>query len=79
MHVSILDHFRHLNIDLSRSLKVKCESGIGLPIYDFLLVFNNNIRPNSAALQDIGVYMGYIKSNRPNHVNRPFWRNDLVN
>ncbi len=25
MHVSILDHIRHLNFDLSGSLKVKCE------------------------------------------------------
>ena len=39
MHVSILDHIQHLNFDLSRSLKVKCDGGFGLPIYDFLLVF----------------------------------------
>ncbi len=32
--------------DLSRSLKVKCEGGIGLPIYGFLLMFNSNIGPN---------------------------------
>ncbi len=41
-----------LEIDLSRSLKVKCESVIGLPIYAFLLMFNSNIWPNSAPLQD---------------------------
>ncbi len=52
MHVSILDHFLHLNFDLSRSLKVKC-NGIGLYIYAFLLMFNSNIWPNSASLQDI--------------------------
>ena len=43
MHALILHHFRHLNFHLSRSLKVKCDGGIGLPIYDFLLVFNSNI------------------------------------
>ena len=42
-----------LDFDLSRSLKVKCESAIGLLIYGFLLVFNSNIGPNSAPLQDI--------------------------
>ncbi len=38
------------NFDLSRPTKVKCHGGIRLPIYDFLLVFNSNIWPNSAAL-----------------------------
>ena len=42
-----------LDIDLTRSLKVKCDSVIGLPIYGFLLLFNINIWPNSAPLQDI--------------------------
>ncbi len=55
MHVSILDYFRQLNFNLSRKLKVKCDGGTGLPIYDSLLVFNSNIWPNSAALQDISV------------------------
>ncbi len=53
MHVSLLDHFEHLNFDLSRSLKVKCDSVIGLNIYAFLLMFNSNIYPNSALLRDI--------------------------
>ena len=53
MHVSILDEFRHLNFDLSRSFKVKCDGGFGLPMYDFLLVFDSVIWPKSAALQDI--------------------------
>ncbi len=52
MYVSILDHFLHLNFDLSRSLKVKCDGGIGLPIYDFLLVFNNNRWMASVALRE---------------------------
>ncbi len=52
MHVSILDHFLHLNFDLSRSLKVKCD-GIGLSVYAFLLMFDSNIWPNSAPLRDI--------------------------
>ncbi len=42
-----------LELDLTRSLKVKCDSAIGLPIYAFLLMFNGNIWPNSAPLQDI--------------------------
>ncbi len=42
-----------LEFDLLRSLKVKCDDVIGLPIYAFLLVFNSNIWPNSAPLQDI--------------------------
>ena len=43
MHLSILDHIRHFNFDLPRSLKVKCDGGFGLPIYDFLSVFNSDI------------------------------------
>ncbi len=35
--------FSDLNFDLSRSLKVKRDNAIGLPIYGFLLVFNTNI------------------------------------
>ncbi len=31
--------------DLSRSLKVKFESAIGLPIYGFLFMFTSNIGP----------------------------------
>ncbi len=42
-----------LGFDLSRSLKVKCDSVIGLPIYGFLLMFNSNIWPSSAPLRDI--------------------------
>ncbi len=34
------------------SLKVKCDSVIGLPIYGFLLMFNRNIWPNSTPLRD---------------------------
>ena len=32
MNLSILNHFQHLNVDLSRSLKVKCDSSIRLPM-----------------------------------------------
>ncbi len=35
-----------LEFDLSRSLKVKWESAIGLPTYGFPLMFNSNIGPN---------------------------------
>ncbi len=44
-----------LDFDLSRSLKVKCEGAIGLPIYGFLLMFNSNIGPNRAPLRDISL------------------------
>ncbi len=32
---------------------VKCDYGIGLPIYGFLFMFNNTIWPNSAPLPDL--------------------------
>ncbi len=35
-----------LDFDLSRSLKVKFDSAVGLPIKGFLLLFNSNIGPN---------------------------------
>ncbi len=40
------------DFDLSRSLKVKCDSVIRLPIYAFILMFNSNIWPNSSPFQD---------------------------
>ncbi len=46
MHVSILNHIRHLKFDLSRSLKVKVKVKVIVsldpPIYGFLLMFNSN-------------------------------------
>ncbi len=47
--------FQHLNFDFSRSLKVKCDSVIRCPMYDFLLMSNGYIWPNSAPLQDISL------------------------
>ena len=40
-----LQNVSDLEFDLSRSLKVRCDSVIGLPIYmyAFLLMFNGNI------------------------------------
>ncbi len=35
-----------LDFDLSRSLHLKYDGVIGLPIYGFLLMFNSNIGPN---------------------------------
>ncbi len=35
-----------LDFDLSRSLKVKFDSAIGLNIYGFILMFNSNIGPD---------------------------------
>ena len=49
----MLRNLSDLDFDLSRSLKVKCDGVIGLPIYGFLLMFNSNIWPNSAPLLDI--------------------------
>ncbi len=42
-----------LEVDLSRSLKVKCGGAVGLPICDFLLVLNSNAWRNSGHLRDI--------------------------
>ncbi len=33
--------------------EAKFDSVIGISIYDFILIFNSNIWPNSASLQDI--------------------------
>ncbi len=41
-----------VDFNLSRSLKVKCDGAIGLPICDLLLVFNCNTWPNYAPLRD---------------------------
>ena len=48
-----LQNVGDFDLGLSRSLKVKCESAIGLLICRFLLMVNSNIGPNSAALRDI--------------------------
>ncbi len=42
-----------LEFDPCRALKVKCDDVIGLSLYAFLLMFNSNIWPNSAASQDV--------------------------
>ncbi len=36
-------------LTFQRSLKVKCDGGIGLLIYDYPLLFNGNIWPNSSS------------------------------
>ncbi len=38
-----LQNLSDLDFDLSRSLKVKFDSAIGLPIYGFLFMFNSNM------------------------------------
>ena len=53
MHLSTFENIQHLNCDCSRSLKVKCDGSTRLPKYNFILVFNSNIWPNSAHLRDI--------------------------
>ncbi len=45
-------NLRDLDFDLTRPLKVKFDSYIGLSIYGFLLRFNS-VGPNYALLQDI--------------------------
>ncbi len=49
----MLQNLTEPDFDPSRSLKVKCDSVIGLPIYGFQVVSNSNIWPNSAPLRDI--------------------------
>ena len=39
-------NLRDLEFDLSKPLKVKCDSAVGHPIYGFLLTFNSNLGPN---------------------------------
>ncbi len=41
--------------DLSRSLKVKYDGIIGVPIYGVLLMVNSNIWPNTVPLRDISL------------------------
>ncbi len=48
-----LQNLSDFEFDLLRSLKVKCDTVIELPMYAFLLMFNSNKWPNSAPLQDI--------------------------
>ncbi len=47
-----LPNLSDLEFDLSRSLRIRCDSIIGLHIYGFLSMFNSNLWPNSAPLQD---------------------------
>ncbi len=44
-----------LDFGLLWSRKVESDGPIGRPIYDFLLVFNSNIRPDPAPLRDINL------------------------
>ncbi len=46
-----------LDLDLSRSLKVKSDSVIGLPIYGFLLVSDRNIWPSSAPIHRFEIWV----------------------
>ncbi len=41
-----LQNLGDLDFDLSRSLKVKSDDAIELPIYGFLLMCNSNIGPS---------------------------------
>ncbi len=51
----MLQNLSDLDFDLSRSLKVKCNGAVGLPICDFLLAFNSNTWPHSAPLEDMSL------------------------
>ncbi len=49
MQPSSFTRFRNLSdFDLSRSLKLKFDSAIGLPIWGLLLMYNSGIWPNYA-------------------------------
>ncbi len=57
-------------LDSSRSLKVKCDGGIGRPYIYFVIVLNSNARPNLAPLRDISVQnLSDIESNLPRSLN----------
>ncbi len=49
----MLSNLNDLDFDLSRSLKVKCDGIIGLPVYGFLLMFNNNNTGLTQLLKEI--------------------------
>ena len=51
----MLRNLGDLDFYLSMSLKLKCDSVIGLPICGFLVVSNSNIWPNTAPLRDTGI------------------------
>ena len=51
----MLQNLSDLDFDLSKSLKLKCDSIIGISSYALLLMFNSNIWSNSAPLRDIGL------------------------
>ena len=48
-----LQNLGFLEFDISRSLKVKSNGAVGLPICGFLLMINSNTGPNLAPLRDI--------------------------
>ena len=50
-----LQNLSDLDIKLSRSLKIKCDDVIGIPIYCFLLIFNGSIWLNSHPLRNISL------------------------
>ena len=63
-----LQNLGDLEFDLSRSLKVKSNGAVGLPIYEFLLVSNSNYMSNSHRLGVIGTrkFSSYLLSLGPN-------------
>ena len=46
MTLTLTWNLSDVDFDLSRSLKVKSDDAVGLPIYGFLLMFNGNSGPN---------------------------------
>ena len=60
-----------LEFDLSRSLEVKFNAAVGLPIYDSLLVSNSNYMSNShrlgvTAIRNFFFIFSYLLSLGPN-------------
>ncbi len=51
----MLQKLSDLDFNLLRSLKVKYNGTVGLPICDFLFVFNSNTWPNPAHLREISL------------------------
>ena len=52
-HLISLQSISDIDFDLTRSLKVKSDGVVEVPLCDFLLVFNSNPLPKSAPLYEI--------------------------
>ena len=61
-----LQNMSDLDFDPSRSLKIKSNDAVGLPIYDFLFVSDSSYMPISGRLGVIATLVVYLASLGPN-------------